>query len=78
MVTHGLSSRNPNQNYWPLKKETIREVMEIATKKFPNTPIIPTIGNNDLMYHYQAPNTTDKQMFYSDLKNLWFDQVKAN
>ena len=41
--------------------------MKIIEKKFPGVPIISTIGNNDVMYHYQAPNTTDKINYYADL-----------
>ena len=42
-------------------------------------PIISTIGNNDLLNHYQAPgNDTQKQLLYGDLFEIFFENVTAN
>lgn len=59
-VCHGLASNVdpnlgiPNPN-WPLMLETMYEVMTTIATYFPNTPILPSIGNNDVDYHDQAP-----------------------
>ena len=47
-------------------------------KVYPGVPILSSIGNNDVEYHYQAPNTTDKAQYYSDMFDLWFTNVSAN
>eukprot|EP00349_Pseudokeronopsis_sp_Brazil_P001623 CAMPEP_0202965382 /NCGR_PEP_ID=MMETSP1396-20130829/9373_1 /ASSEMBLY_ACC=CAM_ASM_000872 /TAXON_ID= /ORGANISM="Pseudokeronopsis sp., Strain Brazil" /LENGTH=75 /DNA_ID=CAMNT_0049688073 /DNA_START=165 /DNA_END=392 /DNA_ORIENTATION=- len=60
LVVHGLSSDDPNKNNWPIMQETIATISEELSNAFPDTPIIFSIGNNDVMYHYQAPNSTDK------------------
>jgi len=52
--------------------------MELIMKRFPETPILPNIGNNDLIHHYQAPNSSERIMYYGDLFRLWFDKVPAN
>ena len=38
-------------NNWELMKYTIREAMKPIVNAFPNIPIIPVIGNNDVPYH---------------------------
>lgn len=45
---------------------------------FPDIPILPVIGNNDVVYHDQAPTADQKASFYSDLLSMWFEAVPAN
>jgi hypothetical protein len=77
-VVHGLSSDDKDKNNWPQMKEVIADSMKLIQRYFPDTPILPNIGNNDLLHHYQAPSQTERAMFYGDLYSLWFDEVKAN
>ena len=56
LVVHGLTSgQSGNYPNWPKMKETMAKIMESVEKEFPGVPIIPTIGNNDLLRHYWAP-----------------------
>jgi len=45
---------------------------------FPGIPILPVIGNNDVMYHNQAPTATDAPSYYQDMWNVWFTGVPIN
>jgi Calcineurin-like phosphoesterase len=51
-VVHGLSNSDPEFKNWPEMKRVISAIIDSVKAKFPNTPIIPTIGNNDLLNHY--------------------------
>ena len=55
-----------------------RNVTDTLKAKIPNVPILPSIGNNDVMWHYQAPNSTYKAEYYSDLYEIFFENVPAN
>ena len=52
--------------------------MQMLKERFPSTPILPNIGNNDLLHDSQEPNSEEREMFYSDLCDLWFDLVPEN
>jgi hypothetical protein len=52
--------------------------VESVQSHFPGVPIIPTIGNNDGLNHYQAPSQDRKALFYGDLFDIWFANVTAN
>ena len=46
---------------------------------FPKSVVIPTIGNNDVMYHYEFPiNEEHHNEYYGFLYNLWWNQVPGN
>lgn len=78
-VVHGLSNSDPNFRNWPEMKKVFQAVIASVEKQFPGVPIIPTIGNNDLLNHYQAPkNESEKALFYGDLYDIWFDKVSGN
>ena len=51
-VVHGLCNRDPNHANWPKMKEILGAVVDAVKKEFPGVPIIPGIGNNDLLNHY--------------------------
>jgi hypothetical protein len=52
LVKHGLAAY-PGQEpvNWPKQKETMRQVIASIVANFPDTPILPVIGNNDVIYH---------------------------
>ena len=72
-VVHGLSNSDPTFGNWPAIKDIFRAVIASVQTKFPVVPIISTIGNNDVLNHYQAPgNESKKALFYRDLFEIWF------
>lgn len=78
-VVHGLSQKiQSGQTHWEEMKDIIQQAMQTIAGNLPGVPIIPNIGNNDLLYHYQSPNASEKAMFYGDLYRLWFDEIDAN
>ena len=53
----------------PLKVlDNIAEVSKKTHSRFPNIPIFPVVGNNDLPGHYVLPNSSD---WYKELLNSW-------
>jgi len=55
-VGHGFSVEpGTSPNRWGEMKEIIRKVIGEIVERYPDTPIFPSIGNNDVVYHYQAP-----------------------
>ena len=77
-VVHGLASKNHTYNNWSEMKIIINQALSMIQAHFPDTPILPNIGNNDVLHHYQAPNSTEKAMYYGDLYDIWFSEVLAN
>ena len=53
-------------------------VMQAITLAFPNIPIIPVIGNNDVMYHNQAPTAVDAPTYYSQMWDIYVTGIAAN
>lgn len=78
MIVHGLSTSDPSSNNWPQQKAVLQELIAQLQKRFPNTPVIFGIGNNDVLQHYEAPVPHDKAMFYGDLFTEWFTNIPAN
>ena len=50
--------------------------------RFPDTPILPSLGNNDIITHYQAVGGFEgiewKAKYFSGLYDAWFTKVPAN
>jgi predicted phosphodiesterase len=69
-------SQDLNGPYNPASYATLMQVHKnfstLFAKEFPQTLLLPTFGNNDFQFHYQAPNVTDRQAFYSSIYNNWF------
>jgi hypothetical protein len=57
---------------------TIATVVNYIKTYFPDTPILPTIGNNDVEWHDQAPTKEAKADFYGPLWQIWFANIQAN
>lgn len=70
-VAHKISAPteedDPNGDYYTAVKENISAVYQVITKYFPNTIVLPTIGNNDGRYHSIAIDENDKQDYYNFL-----------
>jgi len=45
---------------------------------YPNTMILPTIGNNDGRFHDQAIDESDKSDYYNTIYDLWFRHFQGN
>lgn len=77
-IVHGLSTSSPSSNYWPQQKAVLQTLVNELKKRFPATPMIFSIGNNDVLQHYAAPVTADKAMYYGDLHSMWFTNIPGN
>ena len=65
MCRHGLAADvGATENNWELMKYTMREAIKAMVAAFPDVPIIPVIGNNDVVYHDQAPNPGNEHTEY--------------
>ena len=52
LVKHGLAAYSGQEPVnWPTQMETMRQVISEIVANFPDTPILPVIGNNDVIYH---------------------------
>ena len=56
----------------------MREVFKPLVAAFPDIPILPVVGNNDVPYHDQAPTADQEDWYYGDLWDIWFKEVPAN
>ena len=56
----------------------MREALQAIVRAFPDIPIIPVVGNNDVAYHDQAPTVEQEGWYYGDLWKIWFEEVPAN
>ena len=61
-----------------LMLETMRQVFQEIMTAFPDIPIIPVVGNNDVVYHDQAPTVENHEAYYTALWEIWFENVPAN
>lgn len=77
-VLHGVSAKIGQESNWDELVEIITNTTKTIAAWFPDTPILPSIGNNDVEFHYQAPTPNNSDTYYSTLYNIWFDDVMAN
>lgn len=81
LCKHGLAvdlGTPEDETNWGLMKYTMQEVITAIKETFPDTPILPVVGNNDVEYHDQAPSADIKASYYADLWEIWFKNVTAN
>ena len=79
LCKHGLAvAIDTSPNNWELMKYTMKEAISAIETAFPSIPILPVIGNNDVIYHDQAPSLLIKDMYYEQLWELMFENVEAN
>ncbi|CDW83200.1 UNKNOWN [Stylonychia lemnae] len=75
MIGHNLAV-NPGVTDKPELYQKLLEVHsqlgQLLNKYFPNSLVLPTLGNNDCRYHYQSPYENDKQEYYSYLFETYF------
>ena len=56
----------------------MKTAIEAIVDAFPDVPILPVIGNNDVAYHDQAPTADMEESYYGDLWKIFFEDVPAN
>ena len=66
-----------NETY-SLLMATHSGITQLLTKYFPDTIILPMIGNNDNMYHDNPEPSYNDHFFYDYLFNLWFHLLPGN
>jgi Calcineurin-like phosphoesterase len=79
LCKHGLAATDqsvPNP-LWPLMLFTMQEAIQMIASAFPNIPVLPVIGNNDVEYHNEAPPTNTAFAYYTDMWDI-YTGVPAN
>ena len=62
-------------NTWGQIKATIRKDMDIMRKHYPNTDLLPSIGNNDVIVHNNLPcDNGTANVYYPELYEIWFNE----
>ena len=63
LVTHGLAQPlgKSSPNKYQQLLGTLSTVSELFEKYFSGVLVLPTIGNGDTKYHYQPPETEDRE-----------------
>ncbi len=47
--------------------------MNDLNKLFPDAVILPCLGNNDQVFHYQVPGYQEfKELYYKNVHVMWF------
>ena len=77
-VAHGIAAHYGEPTHGEVLREALEESLDIVKSRLPNAILVPSVGNNDVLYHYQPPDCTNKTEFYGYLFDLWFNQVKQN
>ena len=58
---------------WETIKSNMKITLDLMRRKFPELPILPVIGNNDVIVHDQMPCSAEwKERYFSELFELWF------
>lgn len=79
MVAHWIAY-NPRMAAprYELLKEILDMNAQLLNEYFPDSIVIPTLGNNDNKVHDEATNTDDKAEFYQFLFDNWMAKMRGN
>lgn len=79
-LAHSFSAKYGQEDHYELVKETLEYVfVELIAEHFPDAIVLPTMGNNDIKYHYLAPAQDDEaQDFYTFFADILFDKIPGN
>jgi hypothetical protein len=79
-IAHGFSVNEGSPDHYAELKGVIKYVfVDLLSSKFPNTIILPSIGNNDIKYHYKAPAQDEEAKdYYTFFADVLFNQVSGN
>lgn len=80
LVSHGYSAELGQPDHYELLKKVIRMLMiDVLLQHFPDKIILPALGNNDIKYHYVAPQkNVSAPDYYPFLYNVTFLDIPAN
>ena len=81
-AAHGVAVKkggsDPTGSQYVALKENIAAVYQLVAKYFPETIVLPTVGNNDGHFKDQAIDEPDKADYYSFLHEQWFTVLTGN
>jgi hypothetical protein len=81
-AAHNVSDKtdgsDPTGASYAAVKNNITAVYQLVAKYFPETIVLPTIGNNDGRFHNLAIDESDKADYYSFLYEQWFTVLPGN
>lgn len=82
LIAHNLYKLNiineTKQINKELFKETHKKVFYLIKEFFPNTIILPILGNNDNYEHYQTPSESSRKEQFNFLQKLYFKNDDSN
>jgi len=79
-VSRSLGETSSSYDYkYENMLDTLTSVAHSIQQYFPNTLILPTIGNNDTEFHYQSPDFgINKKSYYDAFFGSWFTDHQVN
>jgi hypothetical protein len=80
-TAHDVASKRgiTDANYSMLKSIISQVFAQYINPMFPDSIIIPAIGNNDVKFHYEFPITEEESNeYYGFLYDLWWEQLETN
>ena len=79
-TAHNVSAKDDDAQglEYEAVKNNIAESFKLLAEFFPDTVILPAIGNNDGRYHDSAIDETSKADYYKFLFDLWFKNFPGN
>jgi hypothetical protein len=79
-VLHDLAEKDVTKPHlWESHiRPNLNKAYSLVREKFPNTLLVPCIGNNDIPYHYQTISLELKPLIYGDMYNMWFRDHPVN
>lgn len=81
-VAHKVAAPNggtdPDSVHYDAVKANLQATFAKFKEYFPNTIVLPTVGNNDGRYKDSAIDESDKSDYDSLLFDLWFTELPGN
>lgn len=79
-AAHSVSAEDddPTGAEYEAVKNNIKQSFDLLKQYFPDTVILPAIGNNDGRFHDSAIDESNKADYYSFLYDLWFVGFSGN
>jgi hypothetical protein len=47
-----IASEGASKSHWDIQKTVFETIQGKVLEKFPSIPVLPSIGNNDVLFHY--------------------------
>ena len=79
-TAHSVSAKDddPTGEEYEAVKNNIKQSFDLLKEYFPDTVILPAIGNNDGRFHDSAIDEQSKADYYQFLYQLWFENFSGN